>query len=302
VSHGLGTTMLLGIWGGGSNEIVAVGKGCAIWHWNGTVWKSITKPPTCATDLRGVWGSAGVYHAVGDGGMIVKITLAPVLAVVALSGTSNLLWSVWGTSASKLTAVGDAGTVRSSAGTSWNPDQIGIPTSSNLRDVWGLPGLDVIAGKSGTGGPVLYTRAPQQTTNWSPATLSGTSGTAALRSIFGFSTTEMVVVGDQGTVVRNNGGGWVASPKGISVATVLHGLWASDASHYVAVGTTTSNACGGGASALGNSAVHHFASSAATNLAPLLPAGTGALCGVWGSAWNNIYAVGHGGVIIRYSP
>ncbi|MFZ5787167.1 MAG: hypothetical protein ACOY3Y_12060, partial [Acidobacteriota bacterium] len=270
VNHGLGTAMLLGVWGVAANGVVAVGKGCTIWVGNGTTWQALPKPAGCSADLRGIWGTGGTLHAVGDGGLVVRIEGSPLIATVVNAGSASLLWSSFGESATKLWAVGDGPTVRALVGANWTSEVAGIAAGTNLRDLFTTSTLHVTVGKTSAGGPALYTRVPPQT-SWASCIVPNLSATAALRAAFGTSANDVIVAGDQGSVARFNGTAWTNSPKSISTATILHGLWASDPYNYVAVGTTTNNACGGGSGALGTPALHHFASTGSANVAPSLP-------------------------------
>src|SRR5207244_9013906 len=115
---------LHGVWGSGANDAWAVGDVGEIIHWNGSAWTADVVDSAATRNLNAVWGSsAGDVWAVGAGGTIVRWTGggdgggAPGAPGFRLrwagvsSGTTNDLLGVWGSGASDVWAVGDAGTI-----------------------------------------------------------------------------------------------------------------------------------------------------------------------------------------------
>ncbi len=294
----------LGVWGRDAETIVAVGQACLIAVRTGGTWTKLSASG-CSYELHAVWGDGTTFIAVGANNEVVRITLAPLAAQLMTSGGANLLWTIWGDTSGALLAAGDDGVVLTStlAGAgSWTASNGGVGNTYDLRDIWtaGTNALQVLAGKTGTGGPALFTRPPMSP-SWTAASLTGLAPTsAALRSIFGVSASDVVVVGDQGAILRFNGSQWFdARRSAIPSTAILHGLWASGPSDYVAVGTTGNNACGGN-SATGAAKIYRFSPSGNTALEQNPPV-SAPLCAVWGTSATNVYAVGHDNTVLRYT-
>jgi hypothetical protein len=285
---------LLGIWGSGTTMVV-VGEHCFAAHASTTVPASWTPilPAGWSCDPQEhfyeVWGEGGTFYA-GSSIRVAKITITTAAAV---EDTKADVWSIWGTGLSHVLAVGDGGNVwRGPA--PWSLDKGGIGVQ-DLRDVWAISGLEVVVGKN----DALYTRATP-TGNWAKVAW-GTPGTT-LRSVFGTGTADVIAVSDDGHVVRYDGIQWALTAKAPMTNfpyPLVHGLWAPDKDHYVAVGTMTSNACGGDNVGAGAGVVYHFASVGST-AQKVVPTGASHLCGVWGKAWDNVFAVGHDGTVLHY--
>lgn len=106
------SSLSLGI-NGLANDVYAVG---AIIHYDGTAWRAAGSGVT-ASYLYGIWasssadnkGQANDMYAVGGGGSILHYD--GTAWSTEASNTTNILYGVWGSSATDVYAVGAAGTI-----------------------------------------------------------------------------------------------------------------------------------------------------------------------------------------------
>ncbi len=191
--------------------------------------------------------------------------------------TSNLR-AVWGASANTVFAGGDFGVLGSSGG-AWSAMPPRLPTDLSLGGLWGSSTSDVYA--VGSGGTILHFDGVA----WSPVP-SGT--TRNLHAVWGSSAGNVYAVGAAGTVVHFDGSAWSAATIGTS--QTLRGVWGSSASDVYAV-----------AAGRDTSFIFHFDGSSWEPVpmydadawpAAAVPLKTQDLCGIWGSAANDVYAVG----------
>lgn len=94
------------------------------------------------TDLLSIWGVQGTAFAVGDAGVVLR--LSGDTWNKEDSGVDVSLRGVWADAPNDAYAVGAAGTILHFDGTSWSRVK-GIPTTADLYDVWGSSAHDVVA-------------------------------------------------------------------------------------------------------------------------------------------------------------
>ena len=142
-----------GIWGSSSSDIYVVGsphcnwgtnKGCVLLHYDGTMWQRIHSPTY--NSLNDIWGtSASNIFAVGAGGTIIHFDGNSWSKMN--TGTDQDLYAIWGSSASDVFAVGQNGTILHYDGNNWaQMDTSNIDTPRDLHAVWGFSSNDVYAG------------------------------------------------------------------------------------------------------------------------------------------------------------
>ncbi len=145
------------------------------------------------------------------------------------SHTTNILYSVWGSLATNVFAVGASGTIVKYDGTNWS-DPMTSDTTDTLYGVWGSSDTDVYA--VGASGTILHTA--NGGTTWTPLT-SGTTDT--LYGVWGKDSTHIFAVGASGTILYSTGG---ATPSWSSLTSNttndLRGVWGSLATNVYAVG------------------------------------------------------------------
>jgi len=248
------------------------------------------------------------------------LTPAPAMAadswVTMTSGTTEHLYSVWGSSCSNVFAVGDNGTILRYNGRTWTSMTSG--TSMGLQGIWGSSATNVFAvGWSGTilhfdgtswssmtsGTPYdlygVWGNAPnsvfavggmQTIRYWNGSTWTGmtTPGeNSAFRAVWGTAYNNVYVVGNNGDIYHFDGTSWTKMTS--ATTNDLYAIWGSSASDIWAAGT------------LESSRVHYNGSAWSGGGMPNLEYSKG----IWGTSGSNIYMAGHammgGGTIDRYN-
>jgi uncharacterized repeat protein (TIGR02543 family) len=285
---GLVSGSLLDIWGSMANDVYAVGYGTdgsnnympLIYHYDGTNWAPIplSLPSGWQTgELYGAWGSAANdIYAVGDGAGIGSITLpliyhydgsnwTAITPDIPSGWTYVALNSVWGTGANDVYAVAEA-------------------SDSNWSDT-----------------SLIYHYDGTSWTQIIPIPPSGWLGIGTITGVWGSAWNDVYVLG-AGTdgsryplpwAYHYDGSVWTsitpALPGGL-LGGVLSGAWGSGANDIFAVGN------GINASYNNPPLMYRFDWMNWYSISLSLPSGwqEGKLSRVWGSASNNVYAVGEG--------
>lgn len=240
------------------------------------------------------------------------------------SGTTALLYAVWGTSVTNVYAVGSGGAILHFNGSSWASMASG--TTSNLYAVWGSSATDVFA--VGFGGTILH----YDGSHWA-SMASGSSG--PLNGVWGASPADVYAVGYQsGTgaaLLRWDGTAW--SSRGSPTSQELRAIWGSSPLDFYMVGgggfsndatllhsdgtnwSTVATGWPAFSGVWGASSAAVFAVGAVPQIhgssTPLAMRWDGAQwhtdslpstpSGVWGTSSGNVYAVGNGGSILRWN-
>jgi hypothetical protein len=244
--------------------------------------------------------------------------------VLDQSGVSATLWSVWGSSATDVYAVGDGGVILHSTGNGdWAVQTSGV--TQTLQAVWGSGSGDVYA----VGGEFFAPIALHSTGNgtWTPLTVTGATndlwtvwgpdaadlyvgqdtsdlfyaqGSAGpwskqvtspdpatlVLAVWGASASQIYGVGNDGTIIRSQmGAAWTSETSGTTAA--LNGIWGSGSTDVYAVGQTPT--------------VILHSTGMGDWTAQTAPGAASYLRGVWGSGPTNVYAVGGGGTILQSS-
>jgi hypothetical protein len=240
----------------------------------------------------------------------------------ASTSPQTCLYAIWGSAADDVWTVGSSGTMAHWNGSNWS-ESAGI-TSADLRAVWGSAAADVwaVGWAPGSGGTILH----YDGTSWR-ATPSGSH--SVLLAVWGSSADSVWAVGSDGAILHWTGSDWSAVPSGTKVGlsgvwgsgprdvwavgyggTVLHwdgsvwsaaawpdtpkwdlaAVWGSGADDVWAVGTPWCSVCNDQSSSLaGGGGIAHWDGLAwSTVSSQRMPS----LSAVWGSASNNIWAVG----------
>jgi photosystem II stability/assembly factor-like uncharacterized protein len=140
------------------------------------------------------------------------------------SGTTNVLYGVWGTSASNVYAAAYDGILHYD-GTSWSPEQ--LPGTAGYGGIWGSASDDIYA--IGRNGNILH----YDGTQWSSVDQSVT--TSYLRGVWGSSETDVFVVGGSGTILHYDGSNWTRMISNTS--SLLNSIWGSSENDVFAVGS-----------------------------------------------------------------
>jgi len=264
-----GSVAINDLWGNSLSDIYAVGTDGVTLHYDGNgsyAWSNVT--PVVPVPLYGVYADPSGGMAVGQTG-----------AVQLYDGST---WTAWGYSAvyedlygiaqgssGDLYVVGDGGTIGYFDGASWALTGSGI--FLNMKDVWVSPTDTVYAvGGAGPSGVIATGSGSSWTTTTWPQVLMG---------IHGFSDSDIYVSGNNGTILHNNGSGvWttMTTPAGLGF---IYDLWGSDPTEMWAVT--------GGKILL--------SSGGAWSVAHTISPDTYQILSVWGSAADDVYAVGDQG-------
>jgi len=244
-----------------------------------------------ANDLFAVAGAPGDVFAVGAKGTIVHSTDfgASWQAVNNPSGMAPLsaAWQLPG--GVEAWASGETADLLSSSGGASGPFSfVQAPTAGfNLTGFWGSTSGDRYAvgfdrGSGTTEFGILHSSGGAFT-DVSPDVPGG--GLAKSYAVWGSSSADVYVVGDNGTIMHSSGdpASWGQQQTGVPFA--LYGVWGSSASDVYAVGT-------GGC-------ILHSGGGGASSWVARTSNTTVTLRAVWGSSAGDVYAVGDGGTILH---
>jgi len=299
---------LAGVWGSSGTDVFAVGRGGTILHYDGATWSRQSSGAT--SDLYAVWGSSATdVYAVGNAGALVHYDGTVWRAIP--SGTDSTQTGIWGSSASDIYVVAGARTILHYDGSSWS-SAFTATMNTPLRGIWGASASDVFV--AGWNTIVHYDGVSwtQQTVPLLyPSAIWGRSGTDVFAVGLGMrhydGTSWTYVPGTPGGLLR---GVWVGpddvtvvgelpitgshDPNPVIVSQyngsqwtnyrwpLLTGIWASSGTNAFAVGQS------GTILHYDGTAWRAESSGTDRNLAD-----------VWGTAANDVFAVG-GGVILHY--
>lgn len=265
-----------GVWGTGPSDVWAVGYPFQIRHWDGTSWT--TSEQGGPGSYSGVWGSAtnNVFVA-GDNGTIKRWNGSTWL--VLTTNSTQQLYSVWGDGTGTVIATGYNGTILRSTnnGTSWS--SVSSTTTNALQAVWGSSASNIFAvGWYGT-----IVRSTDGGASWSPMT----SPTGSFfYGVWGAAADKVYVVGTSGTVLQLSGTTWL--PMTTNTTQALRGVWGASTTDIFAVG---------------DQSIMHWDGVSWSQAYTGATYGLGA---IWGGVWSggsppDVFAVGGGGTILRYS-
>jgi len=222
--------------------------------------------PQVAGSLNAVWAAAeDDYWAVGEEGLIVRFDGFSWWSTPAESPAEVSLRAIWGAGAADIWAVGFEGTILHYDGSSWSDVATGIETSEGLRGVW-AGGDDVwVVGFSAT---VLHFDG----STWSQIS-DGPSGN--LYGIWGQAEDDVWAVGSDG-VWHFDGSSWTQ----LSTVTNIGSVWGpGDGTVWVARRSSPS--------------VYRCDRQQCDP--PIVVAPFGSLNRLWGSADDDVWAVGDDG-------
>jgi hypothetical protein len=282
-----GTPPLLAVWGASADDVYAVGQMEAILHSadRGVSWQEVAPAFGGDGTYDNVWGSSGARVFVVGFAPTASPTQAILLyktatgfspAILPAPLNTTQLISVWGTD-TEAWAVGDNGVIlHSSDGQHWLTRPSGV--STNLFSIWGTssPLSIYIAGAQGT---LLHSSDGNK---WTALT----AGSADLQNVFGAQNV-VIAVGPNSRVLRASDG-VTFDPLTLSASVPLASDWAIGSDWFLIAGTDKFN----GAS------IWWSHDDGQNFVSEKIPDNTPGLFGIWGSAVDDVYAVGAG----RLSP
>lgn len=188
------------------------------------------------------------------------------------SGTTVILYGVWGSSATDVFAVGDMSTILHYDGMSWAPMAAG--TEYLFACVWGSSATDVFAG--GTNGAILHYNG----TAWALMASSAPAGTR-IESIWGSAGNDVFAVGGNGVILHYDGANWAPMVSGTT--NYLSDVWGFSGSDVFAVGSF-------------GTILHYDGSS----WSAMTSSTTSGLNSVWGTSGSDVFASGDSGVLLHF--
>jgi hypothetical protein len=193
-------------------------------------------------------------------------------STLAYPMTGFAINAIWASAAGDIVAVAQDGDVFRWSSGAWT---LITPTPKTaLRGIWGTAIGDLfVVGVTGT-------IQRYDGTAWTPMMANTTS---TLGAIWGTSAMNLVAAGNSGTIQRYNGSNWQAAPGTPITGVTFRGVWTTG-SQIFAVGATTAGLIATQQSAGWNTQM----------------VSTPYLAGVWGSADDDVYAVGDAGMIMHY--
>ncbi len=296
---------LKALWGKGK-ELVAVGVGGTVLHFDGARWKRAATPTS--EDLNAVWGGSHLI-AVGNGGVILRQQGGQWQR--EQSGTTQHLHGVW-THDGGAFAAGRNGTLLSFDGTRWSSQT--TPAKTDLYGVWGRSKDDVfVAGKE----VLLHFDGKA----WKKESVGAGTFPGTLQAVWGRDADVWAAGWDRrkSIVFRNQDGKWAEAHAGKNDYTSYYALSGSPGS-VLAVGARLAHRFDGAQwSDLGAPNVNLWASWTSdddhayvvgdqgrvftVSGGKLEEISTGfrhSLDGIWGWADDGAVAVGYGGQVLRY--
>ncbi|MDH3891856.1 MAG: hypothetical protein OEV49_12295 [candidate division Zixibacteria bacterium] len=195
-----------------------------------------------------------------------------------VSGSTNSLNGVWGTSAHNVYAVGDGGTILHYDGVTWSEMNSG--TTIALESIWGSSGSNIFA--VGPGNIILHYDGTEWTTMASGVSMN-------LADVHGTSASSVYAVGNGGTVLHFDGHGWSRITS--ETTQNLYAVWSSRDYVHPSVSQSLLTVF-----AAGWSGVRHYDGEQWTGIS-----GIDRSMGVWGAKWNDVFVTTTSGSVLHYN-
>ncbi|OIP31450.1 MAG: hypothetical protein AUK47_22505 [Deltaproteobacteria bacterium CG2_30_63_29] len=234
VESGGPAATLEAITGNGLELLVVGSNGAVARRTTAGVWE-VMSTPTLET-LRDIWAAPGTGSvAVGDNGTILEL-MGSIWSPVTSPTNANLngIWgtggtTIWGTGGTTI-AVGENGTILMGVGGVFTA--IPSPTNTTLNGIWGTGGTTIW----GTGGTTITVGDNGTVLNLVNGTFETvpTLSNVNLQAIWGTGGTT-IAVGEAGTILMNNGGGWTISQQSLTTETLM-GVWGTSPTNIFVVG------------------------------------------------------------------
>ncbi|MHC9543206.1 MAG: beta strand repeat-containing protein [Vulcanimicrobiota bacterium] len=284
-----------GIWGTAANSFYVVGDSDNIRYYNGTTWNTMDSQ-TAGIDFRSVFGAAANnIFATGTGGVIRYFDNTTDSTTGPWTSIPPQLFRVWGSSASDIFATGEHGAIIHSNGSTWSDMFSG--TTEWLRGLWGIDSSNVYAvgsnwQTSGSKAVMLQYGGAA----WNDITSSNPLNNSWYNAIWGSSTSDLYAAGDSGQIIHYNGISWSDetgnNPDPAGTKRNINGIWGYGSKVYF-IGNTDGST-NKGLIILNNGVLPW-------TIMPNPDTGYHHLNGIWGFSDSDIFAVGDGGVILRFN-
>jgi photosystem II stability/assembly factor-like uncharacterized protein len=258
VNQPSGTSVhLLGVWGTSRSDVYAVGDSGTVLHYDGNRWTRL-QGGVPERYLKAMWGRGDTLYIAGHQRNAAQKLLGLVMRstdggetweddLTEAPAGNRLLWGVQGgaaghvyvsgTQANSQTGVPEAVILKTeNGGDSWTEVVFADSTNQGLNRLWVdgehvfAAGLARDAGLNRFVGLVI--RSSDGGDTWTRQTFEETT---SLIGVWGFSPTDVTVVGAAGAILHYDGDGWTdVRPSG--TAATLQAVWGSSPSHLWAGG------------------------------------------------------------------
>jgi hypothetical protein len=275
----LGIAPLLAVWGSGPGDVYAVGQMQTIIQTStaGVTWNDVSPASGGTGTYDNIWGSSATRI------FVVGFTATPTPVILAkttggwVPGTlpsplaATQIIGVWGTD-TEAWAVGNMGVIlHTSDNQHWSPQNSTVATV--LYSIWGSASpLDIYV--AGLGGTLLRSTDGK---TWKALAV----GSADLKNVFGVPQKEVIAVGPNSTVLRSVDG--MSFPAvTLSASSPLSGDWALGSDWFLV----------SGADNFSGASIWWSQDDGMTFNLEHIPDSKPGLFGLWGSAVDDVYAVG----------
>lgn len=272
-------THLSSIWGSSASDIYAVGLDGKIVHFDGAQWSTVGAGVT-TYPLRRVWGSGpsdvwavgGGYHPNGLDATVLHYDGAQWTEVQ--SGGPKTATAVFAPNPDKVYVLGYNGMIQKRSGGQWQAET--SVSFETLEGVWPVGEDDALAGTCG--GLMRDQGHGWQMVSDTPDCLTDVWATSGAARIFAVGYT---IAGSQPVIVRWDGAAWHRTE--VPDVVRLEAVWGFSASDVYVVGYRDD-------AGMQRPVIRHWDGDAWTDVPTGLASGH--LKGIWGSAPDDLYAVG----------
>jgi len=226
-------------------------------------------------DLLGVWSiSANDIFAVGYNGTILRSDGTNWSLME--SNTSSNLYAVWGLSSSNVYAVGSSGVIMHYDGSEWSLAHMD-PDGETFLSIWGSSATDIHIG--GQGGKIIHWNG----TDWR---IKQSGSNSNIGAMWGFSNEEVYAADWTSRVLKYNPPTWYTMQQFDDANYMFNALW----------GTSGNNLYVAGVPFEGDCQMFHFDGDDWDCIDEIWER----VASIWGSAADDIFAVGNAGVIYYF--
>ncbi|MDM8558746.1 choice-of-anchor D domain-containing protein [Candidatus Parabeggiatoa sp. HSG14] len=258
------------IWGTANNDVFAVSWEGTIIHYDGNNWTQMSIG-NIFTALYGIWGSSSNnVFAVGENDTILHYD-GNNWTEMSIGSQMNSFVGVWGSSNSDVFVVSNMGIIFHYNGQTWTEMSIDPIMPPTFTDIWGTANNNVFV--ISEDGVIIHYDGQI----WS-SMLSDNSN--RLFGIWGSAGSDVLAVGEEATILGYDGQNWTVSN---GIYTELNDIW----------GTANNNVFVAGSGVI----AHYDGNDWTSNYT----APSQIFRGIWGSAYNDIFAVGGAGRVIHYN-
>jgi Big-like domain-containing protein len=227
---------------------------------------------------RDMWGTASNDIYATTGSATIRRWNGSSWSTFAVVPGSPSLFAIWGTSNTDFFVASNGGQIYHYDGISFTQQAV---IGSGFWSLWGSSPTDVFA--VGYNGVIAHYNG----TSWS--TQSQPAGPVTFYGVWGTGPDNVWAVGSSGTILRYDGNNWQIEANGGIGTTAIHGVWGSGSDTVFAAAGIFS---GSGAILRRVGGVWSPMTSGATGVN---------LYRVWGTASNEVYAVGDNGTVRRWN-